>query len=78
MCGRFINRFTWRELVELYRITEPYVRPNLKSPAALQLRADAEWHRDPARQGGPAGAGDDALAIGAELVSDGHLRTTYF
>jgi hypothetical protein len=27
MVGRITNRFTWREIVELYLITEPYIRP---------------------------------------------------
>ena len=27
MCGRFTNRYRCRELVELYRITEPYITP---------------------------------------------------
>ena len=27
MRGRFTNRYTWRELIDLYLITEPYIHP---------------------------------------------------
>lgn len=57
MCGRFTNRFTWRELVELYRITEPYLRPisNLQPrfnfapmQAGIVVRLDRDGRRQPA------------------------------
>jgi putative SOS response-associated peptidase YedK len=57
MCGRFTNRFTWRELVELYRITEPYLRPisNLEprfnfapTQTGIVVRLDSEGRREPA------------------------------
>ena len=56
MCGRFTNRFTWRELVELYRITEPYVTPisNLEPrfnfapmQRGIVVRLDKEGRREP-------------------------------
>lgn len=56
MCGRFTNRFTWRELVELYRITEPYIHPisNLQPrfnfapmQRGIVVRLDAEGRREP-------------------------------
>lgn len=56
MCGRFTNRYTWRELVALYRITEPYVGVGLNLQprfnfAPLQrgpvIRLDREGRREP-------------------------------
>ncbi len=56
MCGRFTNRYTWRELVELYRITEPYVHPisNLQPrfnfapmQRGIVIRLDKEGRREP-------------------------------
>lgn len=56
MCGRYTNQFTWRELVELYRITEPYIHPisNLRprynmppTDPGLVVRLDKEGRREP-------------------------------
>lgn len=56
MCGRFTNRFTWRELVALYRITEPYLQPvsNLEPrfnfapmQRGIVVRLDREGRREP-------------------------------
>ena len=57
MCGRFTNQFTWRELVELYRITEPYLTPlsNLQprfnfapTDTGPVVRLDRDGRREPA------------------------------
>ena len=57
MCGRFTNQFTWRELVDLYRITEPYLVPisNLQprfnfapTDTGPVIRVDNEARREPA------------------------------
>src|SRR5579862_3706165 len=56
MCGRFTNHFTWRQLVELYRITEPYLVPlsNLQprfnfvpTDTGPVIRLDKEGRREP-------------------------------
>src|SRR5438270_1388176 len=56
MCGRFTNQFAWRELVDLYRITEPYLGPisNLQprfnfapTDTGPVIRLDNESRREP-------------------------------
>jgi putative SOS response-associated peptidase YedK len=56
MVGRFTNRYTWREIVELYRVTEPYIAPvsNMRprynfAPLQSQvvIRLDKEGRREP-------------------------------
>ena len=56
MCGRFTNQYSWEELVRLYRITEPYIKPisNLEPRfnfAPMQrgvvVRLDKEGRREP-------------------------------
>lgn len=57
MCGRFTNQYTWRELVELYELTEPYIHPvsNLEprynfapTDTGIVIRLDARGRRKPA------------------------------
>ena len=56
MCGRYTNQYKWRDLVELYRITEPYItpisnmRPRYNMPPTdpgLVVRLDKEGRREP-------------------------------
>jgi putative SOS response-associated peptidase YedK len=46
MCGRFTQSFTWRELVELYRLTQPArnLRPryNIAPTTAIDVVRSAE------------------------------------
>ena len=37
MCGRFTNRFTWSELVRLYRLTESVTPPQSNFPARYNV-----------------------------------------
>jgi putative SOS response-associated peptidase YedK len=41
MCGRFIQSYTWRELVELYRLTQPALnlrpRYNIAPTTAIDI-----------------------------------------
>jgi putative SOS response-associated peptidase YedK len=56
MCGRFTNQYSWRELVELYRITEPYLGAALNleprynfapQQRGVVIRLDREGRREP-------------------------------
>jgi putative SOS response-associated peptidase YedK len=56
MCGRYTNQYKWRDLVELYRITEPYIAPisNMQPrynfapmQRGIVVRLDKEGHREP-------------------------------
>jgi len=56
MCGRFTNRYSWSELVGLYRITEPWIAPvsNMEprfniapTQRSIVVRLDADGRRQP-------------------------------
>jgi putative SOS response-associated peptidase YedK len=53
MCGRFTDRYTWRELKELYDITTPYLASNFPprfNIAPTQLSFVVRLNRDGARE----------------------------
>lgn len=77
MCGRFTNLLTWREIVSLYRITEPDIGPNLPprfniapSQDVLVVRAGEEGGRAcvPLRWGLIPGWAKDP-AIGYKMIN---------
>src|SRR5207237_773777 len=58
MCGRFTNRFTWSELVRLYRLTESVTPPQSNFPARYNVAPTqivpvaGLWEKWRARDGG--------------------------
>ena len=53
MCGRFTNRYTWRELQELYDMTTPYIKSNFPprfniapTQKSLVVRLDSHGARE--------------------------------
>jgi putative SOS response-associated peptidase YedK len=50
MCGRFTQRYTWRELVELYRLTQPARNLEPRYNVAPTTTIDAVRVRDGARE----------------------------
>ena len=64
MCGRFTQRYTWREIHDLYGLTG--AARNLQ--AHYNIAPTDTVDRDPARRGGKARAGTNALGPGSCLV----------
>ena len=50
MCGRFTQKYTWRELVELYRLTQPARNLEPRYNVAPTSTIDAVRVRDGARE----------------------------
>lgn len=79
MCGRYTDHLTWREIVELYRILDPYLTPrsnfqpryNLApTQTGLVVRLDAAGQREPVgmRWGLVPGWAKD-IKIGATMIN---------